>query len=121
VPPQSRVLNIISQTMRGVAPDPSSAGLMESWSQRVCGALLYLFRTAPDSIVIRRELLGSTRYMLSGPYKGVCFAGVVPEVLAEGVLMGSPLASMETLKPMAVSGRCCCWCWARRASGACCA
>jgi hypothetical protein len=69
----------------------------------VCSAIFYLFKTAPDSISIRRELLSATRYMLSGPYKGVCFQQVIPDVLQEGVLLGSHLASMETLRPLAVS------------------
>jgi hypothetical protein len=71
----------------------------------VCSAIFYLFKTAPDSISIRRELLSATRYMLSGPYKGVCFQQVIPDVLQEGVLLGSHLASMETLRPLAVRGR----------------
>lgn len=77
----------------------------EQHSQAVCSAIFYLFKTAPDSISIRRELLSSTRYMLSGPYKAVCFLTVISDVLQEGVLLGSHLASMETLRPLAVSGR----------------
>jgi hypothetical protein len=76
----------------------------EQHSQAVCAAIFYMFKTAPDSILIRRELLSATRYMLSGAFKSVCFLGVIPEVLQEGVLLGSHLASMETLRPLAVRG-----------------
>lgn len=72
---QSRALTFLTQTMRSYPADA------ESHSQAVCAAIFYLFKSAPDSITIRRELLSSTRFMLSGPYKGVCFLGVIPEVL----------------------------------------
>lgn len=68
----------------------------------VCSAIFYLFKTAPDSISLRRELISSTRYMLAGPYKATCFLNVINDVLTEGVLLGSHLASMETLKNLAV-------------------
>ncbi len=100
---QSRALTFLTQTMRSYPPDA------DAHSQAVCSAIFYLFKTAPDSISIRRELLSATRYMLSGPYKAVCFQQVIPDVLQEGVLLGSNLASMETLRPLAVRG---CWvCW----------
>jgi hypothetical protein len=95
---QSRALTFLTQTIRSYPADA------ESHSQAICAAIFYLFKTAPDSISIRRELLSSTRFMLSSKdYKGVCFLGVIPEVLEEGVLVGSHLASMETLRPLAVS------------------
>lgn len=97
---QGRILNILSQTMRSYPAD--TAAQHEAHTKRVAAALFYQFRTAPDSIAIRRELLSSTRYMLSGPLKAVAFQDAVPDVLQEGVLLGSSLASMETLKPMAV-------------------
>lgn len=50
----------------------------------------------------RRELLAATRYVLTGPHKGACFSSVIGDVLQEGVLLGSSMASMDTLKPLAV-------------------
>lgn len=99
---QSRALTFLTQTMRGY-PGGNTKEEAQAHAQAVCSAIFYLFKTAPDSISIRRELLSATRYMLSGEYKQVCFLGVIPDVLQEGVLLGSHSASMETLRPLAVS------------------
>jgi hypothetical protein len=80
-------------------------GELEPHVNGVCSALFYLFRSAPDSIAVRRELLAATRYVLTGPQKSACFAGVIDDVLAEGVLLGSSMASMEALRPLSVSVR----------------
>lgn len=78
---------------------------LEPHTQNICSSLFYLFRSAPDSIAVRRELLAATRCMLTGPQKNVCFAGVIGDVLQEGVLLGSSMASMDALKPVSVSNK----------------
>lgn len=95
-PRQVRTLNFLTMMMRNFPAE------LEPHMQPVCAALFYLFRSAPDSIAVRRELLAATRYVLTGPQKSACFAGVLCDVLAEGVLLGSSMASMEALKPLAV-------------------
>jgi hypothetical protein len=97
--PQVRTLNFLTMMMRNFPAE------LEPHMNGVCSALFYLFRSAPDSIAVRRELLAATRYVLTGPQKSACFAGVIDDVLAEGVLLGSSMASMEALRPLSVRGR----------------
>ncbi|WIA37453.1 hypothetical protein OEZ86_014371 [Tetradesmus obliquus] len=97
---QVRTLNFLTMMMRNFP------GELEPHVGRVCSALFYLFRSAPDSIAVRRELLAATRYVLTGPQKAACFAGVIDDVLAEGVLLGSSMASMEALRPLSVMTFC---------------
>jgi hypothetical protein len=96
---QVRTLNFLTMMMRNFPAE------LEAHVNDVCKALFYLFRSAPDSIAVRRELLAATRYVLTGPQKSACFAGVIDDVLAEGVLLGSSMASMESLRQLSVSDK----------------
>lgn len=98
---QVRTLNFLTMLMRNFPVE------LEPHMQGISSSLFYLFRSAPDSIAVRRELLAATRCMVSGPQKNVCFAGVIGDVLEEGVLLGSSMASMDALKPVSVSGSRC--------------
>lgn len=70
----------------------------------ICSALLDMFRSAPDCIAVRRELLAALRALLASQQRvGPVFASCADEVLTPGVLLGSGLASMDSLRPLTVT------------------
>eukprot|EP00879_Flechtneria_rotunda_P005042 GHRR01005319.1.p1 GENE.GHRR01005319.1~~GHRR01005319.1.p1 ORF type:complete len:3477 (+),score=1416.33 GHRR01005319.1:1112-11542(+) len=97
---QVRTLNFLNMMVRNL-----QLGL-QPYPDQLCSTLLYLFRSAPDTIAIRRELLAATRYLLASPQKGACFVNNIDEILRPGTLLNHSMASMDTLKPLLVMTMC---------------
>ncbi len=100
---QVHTLNYLTILMRA---NNSYSKMLEPYAPTVIHGLFYAFRTAPDAILIRKELIHATRYVISGPNKAAAFANYIEDVLDESTLMGHGLAAMDNLRPLALMTLC---------------